>query len=468
MAAALVSLGIFVFCTMVGLALVFILSSGEKPYLPLLAPILGAAAITIPSLWLTNLDVPVQRFGPPLILIFLIASSLVLAFKWRRLASLKPYWPFALILLGGFLLFARPMFEFGFDWLSYSNDDMTNYVLTAERLLSYGYNTPPDPTRYAFNEDPTIVYWLWAVVNERYGAELFASLFLSATGLNGFQMFMPVMAALGLTQIAAAAALVYRTERYRMVAIVTACLMAASALATFGIEYQLIAQVAGLPLMVAALILTCDLPRKLDARSLLLCTTAVAGLTIIYPEISLFFILSVALHFGLQFYRRSLRWRVAALWLPLIAFLTMLFLNVYVRNYLAVVEGRTAQSAAKENPRFFIELFPFYLIPSGLSNLFGFYSSVQTIHEPWLSLGIFGGLVLLAALCAAAVVTAWRGDFVGAPLAVMLAVGFALFVKHEGFGLFKLAMYIQPFAIPCLVLCWFRFNKECPTEVAAS
>ena len=52
------------------------------------------------------------------------------------------------------------------------------------------------------------------------------SLWLSVIRVNGFQLFMPVMVALGMMQILAGAALVYRSERYRAAALLTAGLLA--------------------------------------------------------------------------------------------------------------------------------------------------------------------------------------------------------------------------------------------------
>ncbi len=467
MIAALASLGIFAACSLIGLALVSLLAREDRPYLPLLAPALGAASLGIPTVWLNVSGHPIGSFGPWLVGAELLTSAVTLFFTGRRL-RLAHFWPFALILLAGFLLAGHPMFEFGFNWLSYSNDDMANYVLTAHRILAYGFYTPPAATFYSYNKDPTLVYFLWAVVNERFGGEAFVSLWLSVIRVNGFQLFMPMMVALGMMQIAAGAALVYRSERYRSAALLTACLLAVCALSTFGVEYQLLAQVFGLPLMAAATLLILDVPPRPDVRSILLASVASTGLAMVYPEVTPFLVLGVALYIGARLLRRSLSWGTAAVWLGSIGALTILFLNLYLRNYLAVVEARVVQSAAPENPKFFIELFPFYLIPSGLPNLFGIYSSVQTIPEPWLSLGIFVGLVLLVIAGYSAIAGTLAAEPPGAPALIMFALALVLFWKHQGFGLFKIAMYLQPFIIPCLVLWWLRISKAVPQTEAAS
>lgn len=466
MLAALTGLTIFAYCTVVGLGIVLALTREHKPYLPLLAPTLGAAAIVIPTIWLNELGLPIADFGPALLAVFL-AVSIYVIFRSRARVPWKHYALFLPILLVAFVLAGRPMFEFGFDWLSYANDDMANYVLQAHRVLELGFYTVPPYSSYNFNKDATLVYWLnWTVNNERFGAEMLVALCLSVLPLNGFQVFMPVMTALGLVQICAAAALVYHNERYRGAALFTAGLMAVAALPTFGIAYQLLAQVIGLPMLIATAVLLFDMPRRPDVRSVALCTIAATGLATIYPELSPFLFLGAVVYFGVRFLRRTLDLRVLVVWLGSVFVLTTLLLNVYLRNYLAVMVGRVVASSGPEVSTFFIITFPFYLIPSGVPNMFGIYSAVEGFSEPWLSLGVLAGFVLLAATVVAVFEAVRGGEAAGAPAAIMLALGAVLFMKQAGFGLFKLGMYVQPFIIPCLVLWWLRLWKVLPEAVA--
>jgi hypothetical protein len=467
MLAALVSLGIFVFCTVVGLGLIAALAGEIKPYHPLLAPILGAASLIIPSVWLSEAGVPLGRAGP-ILLVVMFSAGVFAIVRFRRRLELKSYWPFAPILIVGFVLAAWPIFEFGFNWLSYSNDDMANYVLNAQRLVTYGWFQLPPYAANNFNKDPTAIYWMvWTVNNERFGAETILTLVISVLRWNGFQLFMPLMAALGLMQIAVTAALVYRSERYRSAAIWTAALMAASSLAAFGIEYQLLAQLFGLPLLVAATVLLCDIPERPSPGSIALCTLAATGLAMVYPEISPFVFLSVAIYIGVKFVRRSIAWASTAMWYGSVAVLTTALLNIYMRNYLTVIISRLSASSSPENSALFIVTFPFYLIPSGIPNLFGIISGVQNISEPWLSLAILLGILLLVLVLVSTADATLRSEPAGPPVIVMLAIGASLFAVQNGFGLFKAAMYIQPFLIACLVLCWMRMKDRASTPALA-
>ena len=450
MLAALISLTIFAYCTILGLALIAALGSEEKPYLPLLAPALGAACCIIPAIWLSELGVPMAR-GGPILLGTLLAAALFSLVRWRRRLRLRGYWPFAAILFVGFLLAAWPIFEFGFNWVSYANDDMVNYVLNAERLVELGWFTVPSYTAFNFNRDPSTIYWNWTVYNERFGSEMSVTLALSIFKHNGFQLFMPVMAALGLMQISAAAALVYHSEKFRAAALLTAGLMAICALTTFALEYQLLSQVFGISLLVASVALLCDLPEALSWRSILLCAISIAGMSMVYPEASPFLIFGAALYYGVLAFQKKLEWRAARLWLVCVGLVTTLLLNEYLRNYLSVVFRRLLDQAGGADHRI-IELFPFYLLPSGLAMFFGIYSSVQGIAEPWLSIGIFLGLILLA-LTATLIVRGSRSPEPAACVGVvMLILGALLFFKQNGFGLFKEAMYAQPFLIATLTI----------------
>lgn len=472
MLAAAVALAIFAYCTIVGLAVIYALGSDERPYLPLLAPAIGAAVVIIPAIWISQLGVAMAIAGPIELPALLLAAAIVLV-RARRRIRLASYWPFAVILLAGFIACAWPIFQFGFNWLSYSNDDMSNYVLNAERLVELGWFTVPDFTAYNFNRDPTAIYWLWTVDNERFGAEMFLTVWLTVLRVNGFQLFMPVMAALGMMQISATGALVYRTADKRNLALWATAFMAACALATFGLEYQLLAQVFGIGQLIAAVVLVCDLPERNSWQRVLLASIAVTGVAMVYPEVTPFLFIGIVLYFGVLIFRRTLTWRRSGLWLSLVALATTLLLNAYLRNYVAVVWRRVlSNSGSPEGAhlRTYIELFPFYLLPSGLPTFYGLYSAVESIPEPWLSLGILAGIVLLVTTIFV-ILRAVRGPqpAAGPALGMMMLAGL-LFWTRNGFGLFKLAMYVQPFLIACFVPRlpgWFARSKPWLTVAVA-
>ena len=74
----------------------------------------------------------------------------------------------------GALVFAAwPMFRFGFDWLSFCNDDMANYCLAADRPLNHGFFDGPNMEDFLQGRDYTQAYWFMHVPgNIRSGSDL--------------------------------------------------------------------------------------------------------------------------------------------------------------------------------------------------------------------------------------------------------------------------------------------------------
>jgi hypothetical protein len=103
-------------------------------------------------------------------------------------------------------------------------------------------------------------------------------------------------------------------------------------------------------------------------------------------------------------------------------------------------------------------LFPYYMIPPGLATLFGLQALNADIPNPMGSVLIGAGIVLLAV----ALVTAAREARRPAPFACLLlvqaALGFMLFRTGSDFGLYKLAMFIQPALAASLACALVRFG----------
>ncbi len=65
-----------------------------------------------------------------------------------------------------------PSLRFGFNWISYGNDDMANYCLAAERFLHHGYYEIPLQTELE-GRDYTQHYWFMHALQQiRPGSEL--------------------------------------------------------------------------------------------------------------------------------------------------------------------------------------------------------------------------------------------------------------------------------------------------------
>src|SRR5207237_7281852 len=90
--------------------------------------------------------------------------------------------------------------------------------------------------------------------------------------------------------------------------------------------------------------------------------------------------------------------------------------------------------------------------PSGLANLWGLQSVVYVPQEPWLSLSIAISALLTLVVFVLAFRFAARLIPPAAVATVMCLLAVELFTVRSDFGLFKLAMFLQPFMLPVLAL----------------
>jgi hypothetical protein len=121
-------------------------------------------------------------------------------------------------------------------------------------------------------------------------------------------------------------------------------------------------------------------------------------------------------------------------------------LNVHIMDALSFLlmqagRGGTAIDATKS-------LFPYFLVPSGLANLWGLAPISDSVAEPWRSLAILAaiGMVVFTIIASIACVKRELRPY-PAILMVMAILAFSLFANNKDFGLFKLAMFAQPFLL---------------------
>ncbi|MBV9357402.1 MAG: hypothetical protein JO023_17970 [Chloroflexi bacterium] len=177
-------------------------------------------------------------------------------------------------------------------------------------------------------------------------------------------------------------------------------------------------------------------------------------LIVTYPETLPFLLATAGLFVLIEF----VRFKRPATTLIVIgvagAGLALVGLNAYVidvAHYMAFALGVGQGTVDLQTTRF-----PYFLIPSGLSYLWGFAPIAGgALSEPLLSISIVVGAVLLAVTVYAGVRLSARGAAVAMMTLVMLVLAARLFVLRSDFGLFKLAMFLQPFVLGTLVLWWW-------------
>lgn len=465
MLACLLTIAVFAFWAFLGYAMLAWAGTRFSPTRDLLlAPAVGLVVNALPLLALSMAGLPLSYVVYPAG-VCLLAGAVAVVWRLRPAApEFRACLPFAAALLAALLITGGPMLRFGFDWLSFCNDDMANYVMGTQRLLDGGYFAAPEPSRLLSGVDYTqYLYFLHVPGMHRPGSEMLLAFVAACTGLLPVQVFMPVIVAMHLALVAAAGALVYDGPRQRRPAIGATWLMALSALTTLGTLYQLIAQVGGLAVLTAAVTLLLrrfddDWPRRDLWRYGVLLGVVVAGLAVVYAEITPFLVLGYLLWAAVAVVRGTLPLRpvfaAAAVAIPV----GLIVLNRAVPTTIAYVLRQGGTGVEPDDPT--TTLFPYYLMPTGLANLFGFQRVSFAMAEPFQSIAIAAGGLLLVVLAAVALRRTWAGCPAAAYTVVMLAVGVYLFRCRSGFGLFKLAMFVQPFVLGTAAVAWFGFVRR--------
>jgi hypothetical protein len=457
------SIALFAYWLIVGYALVSALHS-QRNLLQnlLLAPVIGLIAGLLPVYWLNRLGLPTDRFGLPLMLL-LLCASLISLWRVRPYWPLRAYLPFGVVLGIALLVTGWPMLRFGFDWLAFANDDMANYTLWAFRFQHHGFLEVPSLPEIASGRDYSLFYWLYELIVSRPGAMLLLAWVASVTGLTSQQVYMPLTLGANLVLISAAGALVLQNRRWRVAAIATCSLLALSALMTLGAMYQLIPQIVGLALLAsAAALLLRPPPASLTGRAKIregiLLGMLIAGLPLVYTEVLPILVLAFGLYTAVALVQRHYAIKALLIWLVTATAFALVALNRFTLEALAYLWMQVVHSSAPGNPD--SSLFPYYLLPSGVANLWGFLPIETPAFEPWTSIAIIAGAVLLAVAALMAIGLAWRKQPVAIVTLVMLLLLARLFAQRADFGLFKLAMFLQPFLLGTLVVGWFSIVRR--------
>jgi hypothetical protein len=449
MIALLLVAGLFIYLSVVGQALVALI----KPRVGVLwswfvAPTMGLAVVIVIITRLNVWGIPIAHAGPWLTAGLLIAAAAILAwrrpkFPWRQLS------PYFLIALGFLIYVGWPALRFGFNWISYGNDDMANYCLAAERFLHHGYYDIPLQTDLEGRDYAQHYWFMHALQQIRPGSELTVAWIASLTGRRAHEVFMPAILLLSLLQLFGLGAVAVWRGRYRKQALLGVFLLATSPLFALGTLYQLIAQVGGIALLlVAASMLFTG--RRLTFRTALVGGILTACLAIFYPEVSPFVALGILL-VGIRYrYTDSPLFKrysyfilgVAALTFLLIASNTYEFINTLVMQ--SVGSAGLGAMAEINDQSGGLVLFPWTLVPSFIPMLFGLHMFGVVGVDPLISIQIIVGCLFLIYF----LVRVGKNLRLGAPSGylgvVMCVLGFYLFFKGQDFGLFKLAMFAQP------------------------
>lgn len=461
MAALVLSLCVFGFLTVVGYAVLALLAKDEDPlYRLLLAPVTGVSVTTLLLFSGNQVGVPVGRFATGLAIVLAVGAVVVL-WRWGRRLPGRDLWPFALFALFALLITGWPMLKFGLDWVSFCNDDMANYCMSAERVLRHGYFQPPGADTVA-GRDYTQYTW-FVHMQARPGPDLLLAMVSGITGVVTLRLFMPVALTFMLCQITAAGAMTYAAARKRLATWVVVLLVSLSALVALGTLYQLFGQVIGLGLAAG---LTSALLRPLDdaplpaqrARRGALIGLLVAGLIINYVEALPFVALGYFLYAAVSIRGGWAAWRRVLAVLGIGAVTVIVLLNRYVPLATTYVYGQ-AHSTLAEDPT--ATIYPYFMTPSGPVFFWGLFPIGQLFPGTGALSALIAGAIALCIASGLLVFRCFRRREAPAFVCIiMVALWADLAHKHAGFGMYKLAMYLQPFILSAVVLGWFSLWRN--------
>jgi len=404
----------------------------------------------LPVFFINRAGIPIKDFGFFLCLILTLIAAVILKIKLSEFPR-KRFFQFYGLLFVALAISGRPMLRYGFDWLSFANGDMANYCLGAKRFLNHGYFDALNLEDLYRGKDYSLDFWFMHVdAGFRSGSELMLAVISAASGFNSHKIFMPTIMALNLALIAAACALVADTDRKPLTPFVALLLLALSPLNTLGALYQLIGQVGGLALLSVAIILMYRIEstqNKINGYVESIPAIFVfAAIFVWYPEILPFFGLGWIVNFVLIALYNKKQAIVLLGNCSIIGLAAAIILNQYLYDSILSM-FRQAQYGVQSADLSSV-LFPYFLVPSGIAQFWGITPIASIFPEPIMSLSIVGGFFLFGYLVLIVLPRQiLKRTLPVSVLIVMLVMAITLFVRNSDFGLYKLAMYAQPFML---------------------
>lgn len=447
---------IVVFLGLVGLGVASIFWRSISLAILLVAPCIGLGVVLPIELSFNRAGLPVEAFGQWLVLGLALFSFAILFIRrptipWSEIRPLIPAWLVAGLLAGG------PMIAFGFNWAGNSNGDGTMYMGVAANFLHHGLFDIASLSQLIRGTDTSRDLWFYEILPpNRYGTDALLALAAAATHRYTYEVYMPCSVAAFVALVMATGALcANRVMRPRLVP-ATILIAAASPLLLFTVYQQLLPQLLGQLALVSvvALVQTGDFGRlSLVQRSLALGCCAVA-FAFVYPEISPLLLVAAGVTAPVALWRNRKELvpygkRIAfVLLIGAVVFIALENVQVFtfaatMRILLRIVSNSVGNGVGD---------ITYYMVPSGLSNLWGL-TPFESYGEPWLSISIIIGGLAFVGVAAVATRSLFKHAKLSDGMLLALQLEFTvMLLQRTGYVAFKTAFILQPFFAPAVAL----------------
>ena len=445
--------------------LIFLKIQKEHKNVLFFAPVLGLSTIVLITFFFSRLGVSVSDISRILLpLIYILCFILFNSIK--RIMS-RQFMKVALVSVIGIQLTFWPLLKYGLNWISYANDDMTNFVLGAQRFYSNGFFDRIDYSNLlggtGYSDE---FYFMHVSDGTRPGSELLLAFNAFLTSGDTLKIFMPTVASLHFVLIISAVALMITIQKidskkqYLLV-----LLLSIFPLISLGSLYQLIGQVGGIAFSIGIYGLVLNAIREngvKQKRIYIGLTISFTSLLIWYPEILPFTLAPILIVVALSLRDRLIRISQIAKFTIFTAFFLVVFLNKYLLDAFQFLLRQTSNASFDDGAQNSnATVFPYYLIPNGLSSLFGLSPFHKIGNEPIASI-----LIVLAALLLSLIVFLLMklinlNGWIMIPFLIYSSGALILFFQNSDFGLFKLAMFMAPWLVLVLFnTCIILANSE--------
>jgi hypothetical protein len=457
--AFLVSVALFGYAWLIGFAVLGVLYRRDDLIRTvLIAPAVGIVTLLYCTYVFSRLGLPIGSFARALGIALLAAA--IAALVWRRppLPGRRGL-PYLLVLALAFAASGWPLLVDGFAWVAHLNPDAGNYMLDTDRLVRRPYLGAPDVEAWRSQTDWASLYVVFPLTGIRTGTDLIFAWVVSVSGLDEPAAYMPLIVALHVSALSAATALIRTVHRFAR--LLSGALLAVAALSSVGVTLQLLGQELGLTCLALASVLLLSPFYRLAGpalvRFVVLATLVMAGFLLSYPEMLPFLGMGFLIYHGVAVTELRPYWRRGV---GAGAIIGIAALVLIAPDALASLKFLLGQLSAAESQMRLPELFPFFLIPSGVAALWGLRpyapGGVPILGE---NLAIALGFALSAAASVGTLWMVYRREACAAMVVLMVVLGAALAVNESGFGIFKLAMYVQPFLMMTAVLSLCRLLR---------